>query len=189
MEIVIFVMTFIESFQFALQSLMRFLLIADSMAANIDLPSTDVRVFNSGRTEDYGIRKLLRSLRNAQYDHIIFLFGGNDFKAWGEQPPRTGHQVYQQLQGLADLVRHKVKLVHIVGLIRPSEDSCFVELQKTNDLLLQNSTSGSYIYCEVPSLFYGADNFYDNGQYFNSLMSYNLKLLLVECVINKFGLD
>ena len=62
---------------------MKVLLIADSMAEGFVLPSTDVRVFDSARTDDYAIRKLLRTLRNAQYDHIIFLIDGNDLKFWG----------------------------------------------------------------------------------------------------------
>ena len=63
------------------------------MADDLSLPVTDVAVFDSARSDEPGIRKLLRSIRTAQYDNIIFMIGGNDLKMWGGEPAKTGETV------------------------------------------------------------------------------------------------
>ena len=72
---------------------LKFLVIADSMGDNLSLPSTHVKVFDSARSDDRAIRKCLRSIRTAQFDHIIFMVGANDLKMWGGEPAKTAETV------------------------------------------------------------------------------------------------
>ena len=95
--------------------------------------------------------------------------------------------MFHDLLKLADFVRHKIQGVYIVGLIRPSNDECFAELQNTNELLKKGSETGKYIYCEVPTLFYFPENFMFNGQYLCPLMHYNLRYLLLEGILKKYS--